>query len=161
MPPGPATTVVERTDGRYTVLRPARFQRLAVAVLFAVGVAFSVLPDSSGERLPPAIGVPLCGFLLVAAVRQSQLRVELGPTVRIVNLLRTRVLPWNQVTEFGYDGRHAWVELVGRRRHGISAFSAGPRSLPAVDRVCREAVRLMETRRKSRLANRRGGHQRS
>ena len=158
MSPGPATAVVERADGQYMVLRPALLQRLAVVGLLAVIPAISLLPDDSGERLPLGISLPFCGLMMIVAWRQGRMRVELGPTARIVNFLSTRAVPWNELQEFGYDGQRAWVVLMDGRRHGISAFSPGFRSLPVIERGCREAVRLMEGRRKSRLNNRRGRH---
>ena len=140
------------------MLRPPLAQRLLAPVL-CVGIgALSLLPDDTGERLPLGISLPFCGLMMIVAWRQGRMRVELGPTARIVNFLRTRALPWNEIQEFGYDGHQAWVVLMDGRRHGISAFSPGFRSLPVIERGCREAVRLMEGRRKSRLNNRRGRH---
>jgi len=157
MSSGPAQGDVERPDGRYTVLRPPLAQRLLSTAL-CVGIgALSLLPDGSGERLPLAISLPGCTLMAVLACAGARVRVELGPTVRITNFFRTLVISWNDIEEFDYHGG-AGVVLVHGRRHRISAFSAGPRSLPFVERQCREAVRQLENRRKSRLANRRGRH---
>jgi hypothetical protein len=152
---GPVTTVVQRADGRYTVLRPA-WQWLVGLLLVACVGAISLVPDGSGERMPVALSLPLCAVTLLGAWRQMRLRVELGPTVRVTNLFRTRVLRWSDIEAFGYDSRRAHVALSDGGRLGISAFSPGPRALSAFDRGAREAVRLMENRRKSRLDNRRG-----
>lgn len=155
MSSGPAQGAVERPDGRYTVLRPPLTQRLlATAAVAGMGV-LSLVPDSSRERMPLAISLPWCALMAVVACAEARVRVELGPTVRITNFFRTLTISWNDIEEFDYRGG-AGVALVDGRRHRISAFSASSRSLPFVERQCREAVRLLENPRRSRLHNRRG-----
>lgn len=156
MAPGPAQRVVQRPDGRYLILRQPLTQRLLVLVVFAACCRFLLLPDGSGDRLPLGIALPCCTLIGLGAWRVSSLHVELGPTVRITNFLRTLVLSWDEVVVFQCDDGGARVLLVDGRRPRISAFATGPRTLPYVERRAQDAVRQMENRRKSRLDNRRG-----
>jgi hypothetical protein len=156
MSPGPVQHVVQRPEGRYTVLRPPSSQRLLTTALFLGIGALSLLPDDSGERLPLVISVPLCAAMAVVAWAASRLRVELGPTVRIVNFWQTRVIPWNEVLEFGFADGDAWVVLANQRRQRTTAFSPGMRGLESIRRRSGEAVHQMENRRKRRLDHRRG-----
>lgn len=151
----PATRSVVRLDGRYTVLRPPLFMRLVMVLPLAFLGWMALAAGSGGDGVPLPLSATSCCLLAAAAVRQWRLGVELGPTVRINNFFRTRVLPWDQVVAFRF-GDGAWVDLDGRRRLSITAFSPGMRALPYVQRQCQDAVRQMENRRKSRLQNRRG-----
>lgn len=156
MAASPAQHVVDRPDGRYLVLRPPLTQRLVLMVVFAACCAFLLLPDRSGDRLPLGIALPCCTLIGAGTWRASLLRVELGPTVRITNFLRTLVLSWDEIAAFQCDGGDARIVLVDGRRRRISAFAAGPRTIEYFRRRSRDAVRQMENRRKSRLSNRRG-----